>query len=71
MPDRPHWHRTWRRCTVRLRMLHRDRRGATMLEWALLLAAVAIPSYAIAQVGLATLRGYYQMIVTLHELPFP
>lgn len=54
-----------------LRRLHRDCRGATMLEWTLLLAAIGLPSYVIAQIGMATLRGYYQLIVTLHELPFP
>jgi Flp pilus assembly pilin Flp len=63
--------RRLRRRLAALRRLHRDRRGATMLEWALLLAAIAIPSYLIILVGMATLRGHYQLIITLHELPFP
>ena len=45
--------------------------GATSLEWALLLGAIAIPSYLIITTLLRTLVGYYQMMTTLNALPFP
>lgn len=55
----------------RLHRLHRDATGATALEWTLLLAAIALPSYAIIRIGLATLVAHYEMITTLNGLPFP
>ena len=42
-----------------------------MLEWTLLLAAIALPSYWTIKLALATLIGYYQMMTTLNALPFP
>jgi len=48
-----------------------DEQGATSLEWALLLGAIAIPSYLIIMTLLRTLVGYYQMMTTLNSLPFP
>ena len=54
-----------------LRKIHRDQAGATMLEWTLLLAAIALPSYWTIKLALATLIGYYQMMTTLNALPFP
>ena len=54
-----------------LRQFIRNRRGATMLETVLLLAAVAIPSYLIIQLALRALLGFYHMMTTLIELPFP
>lgn len=51
--------------------LVRDERGATALEWTLLLAAIAIPSYVVVRLGVQTLIGHYQMITTLNALPFP
>lgn len=56
------WRRSWRT---------EGQRGATMLEWLLLLGAVAIPSYFIIQVGLATLFAHYQLVTTLNGLPLP
>jgi len=53
------------------RALHRDRRGATMLEWTLLLAAIALPSYVIFAILLDTLVIHYRMMVMLNHLPFP
>lgn len=55
-------------CLLRV---HREQRGATTLEWALLLAAIALPSYAIIRLALAALIGHYQMITMLNGLPFP
>ncbi len=48
-----------------------DESGATTLEWALLLAAVAIPSYWLIQIALAYLIDLYRMQATLNALPFP
>lgn len=42
-----------------------------MLETVLLLAAIAIPSYLIIRLALRALLGFYHMMVTLIELPFP
>lgn len=49
----------------------RDEEGATTLEWTLLLAAIALPSWVIIRIALATLVAYYQMSVTLLGLPTP
>lgn len=54
-----------------LQSLHRDSRGATSLEWVLLLAAVALPSYFIIRLGFDALIAHYEMAVTLNEIPFP
>jgi Flp pilus assembly pilin Flp len=49
----------------------RDDRGATMLEWCLLLAAVVIPTWIIIRIGLATLAGHYGLVTTMNQMPFP
>ena len=49
----------------------RDQSGATTLEWALLLAAFALPCYFIFKMALATLIEYYRMMTTLNALPYP
>jgi len=54
-----------------LRQLTQNQDGATTLEWALLLAAIAIPSYYITQTALSALIAHYQMVTTLNALPFP
>lgn len=48
-----------------------DERGATMLEWVLVLGAIAIPGYWTIKLAFATLLGHYQMITTINGLPFP
>ena len=53
------------------RRLAGDQSGATTLEWALLLAALAIPSYVIITMALETLLGHYRMMTVLNGLPFP
>ena len=55
---------TWRR-------LVGAQSGTTTLEWALLLAALAIPSYVIITMALETLLGHYRMLTTLNGLLFP
>lgn len=59
------------RLTRRLRTLLADQHGANSIEWALLLGAIAIPSYFIIQAALNALVLHYQMITTLNALPFP
>jgi len=49
----------------------RDDRGATMMEWALLAAAIVIPSWVIIKYGLSTLAGHYGLVTTLNQMPFP
>lgn len=66
LPRRTRWRR-WRW----MRRLHRDRSGATMLEWALIVAAIALPSYVIIRMGVAMLAAHYRMATTLNEMPFP
>lgn len=51
--------------------MHRRQEGATTLEWALLLAAIGLPSYWLIQLALNVLVGHYQMMTTLNALPFP
>lgn len=53
------------------RALWADERAATSLEWALLLAVVALPGYAAVRLALAALAGHYQMMTTINALPFP
>lgn len=48
-----------------------DDSGATALEWTLLLAAIALPSYFIIRLGLDLLIAHYELIVTINELPVP
>ncbi len=64
-------HRSVSRLRRLLRRLMRDQRGATTLEWALLLGAIGIPSYYIIQAALSALVAHYQMIITLNALPMP
>ena len=70
---RPRWVRfAGRRLRRNLRRALRGHdRGATMLEWTLLLAAVALPSYLVVRLGLATLFAHYQLVTTVNGLPFP
>ncbi|MEX2673003.1 MAG: hypothetical protein WD294_12935 [Phycisphaeraceae bacterium] len=61
-PRRPA--RTWR-------ALAEDEHAATSLEWALLLAAIALPGYVTVQLALSALTGHYEMMTTINALPFP
>ena len=49
----------------------RDDRGATMLEWALLAAAIVLPFWVIIQYGLDTLAAHYGLVTTMNQMPFP
>lgn len=48
-----------------------DDEGATTLEWTLLLAAIALPSYFIINLCVNLLVDHYRMMTTLNALPFP
>lgn len=49
----------------------RDDRGATMLEWCMLLAAIVLPMWWVIKMGLATLAGHYGLVTTINQMPFP
>lgn len=51
--------------------LWRDERAGVSLEWALLLAAVALPGYLAVRLALSALAGHYEMMTTINGLPFP
>jgi len=63
--------RTRRRARVVIGRLNQAQRGATTLEWTLLLAAIALPSYFIIQLALEALVAHYQLVTTVNSLPFP
>jgi Flp pilus assembly pilin Flp len=48
-----------------------DERGATTLEWALLLAGVGLPSMYLFTLLLQLLVAHYQLTTTLNSLPLP
>ncbi len=54
-----------------LTRLIKEDSGATTLEWALLLAAIGLPSYFILQACLGILVDHYRMTTTLLALPLP
>lgn len=51
--------------------LMKDQRGATTLEWTLILAAFVLPGYAILRLCASVLIQQYQLFVTLNGLPLP
>lgn len=54
-----------------MRQLIADQCGATTLEWALLLAAIALPSYYIIRATMTLLVDHYRMMTAINGLPFP
>lgn len=59
---------TWKQILARIL---REERGATTLEWVLLLAAIGIPTLAIIIYGLITLAAHYGLVTTFNQMPFP
>ena len=59
---------TWRRT---LELLAGDRQGQTTLEYAMLLAAIVLPSMYLFLRLLATLRNMYAFVTLITSLPFP
>ncbi len=55
----------------RMRSLWSDESGGSMLEFALLVAAIAIPMYLVFSVALSTMMGHYAMMTFLNGWPFP
>jgi hypothetical protein len=53
------------------RALDRNTRGATTLEWALLVAAIALPAYGILTFAFDLLLEYYRLMTLVTGLPFP
>lgn len=49
----------------------RDDRGATTLEWTLLLGMVVLPAWVIIRYGLYALAGHYGLVTSLNQMPFP
>ena len=57
----------WRR----LKRLGADDSGQMTVEWALVLALVALPMYFVCATCLKLLVAHFQMIAFLETLPFP
>ena len=51
--------------------LLRDESGATTLEWALIFAAIGLPSWFMLTAALNLLVSHYRMMTTINSLPFP
>ena len=55
----------------RLRRFTREEGGQMTLEWALVMAVVALPFVVIFRVCLAIIVAHFQMVTFLQGLPFP
>jgi hypothetical protein len=53
------------------RLLRRDNAGQMTLEWALVLAAFALPMFFVIRVCMNVLVAHFQMVTFLETLPFP
>ncbi len=58
------WYRT-------LSRLWQEEKGATTLEWALLLAGIGLPAVVIMTAALNLLVEYYRLMTFVNSLPFP
>ncbi len=56
---------------ARLGNIVSDDAGQATVEWALVLAAVALPMYFIIIVCLDLLAAHYRMVTFMETLPFP
>jgi len=52
-------------------LLAKDEQGQTLLEYAMLLAAVVMPAAYLFMRLLATLRNMYDFVTLMTSLPFP
>ena len=48
-----------------------DKAGEATIEWALVLAAIALPMYFVFRICLDLLVAHYQMVSFIETLPFP
>ena len=55
----------------RLRRLTVEEGGQMTIDWALVMAAVALPFVVILRVCLAIIVAHFQMVTFLQSLPFP
>ncbi len=55
----------------KLRRWHRDQRGQTTVEYALLIAVIGLPAITVFGWLLAILAENYRMVTFLELLPFP
>lgn len=60
--------RTWRTGIARA---FSDDSGQMTVEWALVLAAIALPMYFVFTVCLRLLVAHYQMVSFMDTIPFP
>ena len=60
-----------RKLAHQLRSAAADRRGQMTIEWALVLAAVALPMYFVVVLCVNVLVAHFQMVTFLETLPFP
>lgn len=68
------WPKVKKNLNVHFRLWRRrlqNERGATMLEWVLLLVVIALPTAALVTLGLKVLAGHYQLLTALNAMPFP
>ena len=56
---------------ARLAKMSSDDAGQLTVEWALVLAAIALPMYAVILVCLNLLAAHYRMVTFMETLPFP
>ena len=54
-----------------LRTLAHDQAGQVTVEWALILAAVALPMFYVFRTCLHLLAYHYRMVTMLNSMPFP
>lgn len=54
-----------------LRRVHQQVGGQLTLEWALVLALVALPMYFLIRLCMALLVAHFQMVSFLETIPFP
>ena len=59
------------RATRGWRLLRRDNAGQMTLEWALVLAAFALPMFFVIRICMNVLVAHFQMVTFLETLPFP
>ncbi|NQU75959.1 MAG: hypothetical protein HQ546_06590 [Planctomycetes bacterium] len=61
----------WAAWYERARRLCAEERGQTTIEWALIVAVVALPMLVVFRICLNLLVAKYRMITFLNSMPFP
>ena len=60
-----------RKLKAKIKRFRRSQRGATAIEYLLVIGAIVLPSYVMIQMMLDLLVTYYQITVDLNGMPFP